>query len=53
MEKEKDIFFDYEYDGIRELDNSFFFWWVVMFYVIIVFVGVYLIYYYVMDYGVD
>ncbi|MBX2872529.1 MAG: c-type cytochrome [Saprospiraceae bacterium] len=53
MEKEKDILFDHEYDGIRELDNSLPPWWVAMFYVTIAFGGAYLIYYHATDYGVD
>lgn len=53
MEKEKDILFDHEYDGIRELDNSLPPWWVAMFYVTIAFAGAYLIYYHATDYGVD
>lgn len=52
VEKEQDVMFDYDYDGIKELDNSLLFWWVVMFYIIIVFVVVYMIYYYFIDVGV-
>lgn len=53
VEKEKDILFDHEYDGIRELDNSLPPWWVAMFYITIVFAVVYLGYYHVTGYGVD
>ncbi|MEZ5043024.1 MAG: cbb3-type cytochrome c oxidase N-terminal domain-containing protein [Saprospiraceae bacterium] len=53
MEKEKDILFDHEYDGIRELDNSLPPWWVAMFYLTILFAGVYLTYYHFTDYGVN
>lgn len=45
VEKEKDILFDHEYDGIRELDNSLPPWWVWMFYVTIIFAGIYMTYY--------
>lgn len=53
MEKEKDILFDHEYDGIRELDNSLPPWWVAMFYITIAFGVAYLGYFHVTDYGVD
>lgn len=53
MEKEKDILFEHEYDGIRELDNSLPPWWVAMFYITIVFAVAYLGYYHVAGYGVD
>ncbi len=45
VEKEKDILFDHEYDGIRELDNSLPPWWVAMFYITIAFAVVYMTYY--------
>ena len=51
LEKEKDILFDHEYDGIRELDNSLPPWWVAMFYITIAFAVVYWGYYHVFDYG--
>ncbi len=42
MEKEKEILFEHEYDGIRELDNVLPPWWVAMFYITIIFgVGYY------------
>lgn len=53
VEKEKDILFDHEYDGIRELDNSLPPWWVAMFYITIVFAVVYLGYYHLTGYGID
>jgi cytochrome c oxidase cbb3-type subunit 3 len=37
IEKEKDIMFDHDYDGIHELDNSLPPWWVAMFALTIVF----------------
>ncbi|MCB0595782.1 MAG: c-type cytochrome [Lewinellaceae bacterium] len=45
VEKEEDILFDHEYDGIRELDNVLPPWWVAMFYVTIAFGVVYYTYY--------
>ena len=51
LEKEKDILFDHEYDGIRELDNSLPPWWVAMFYITIAFAAIYWGYYHVFDYG--
>jgi cytochrome c oxidase cbb3-type subunit 3 len=45
VEKEKDILFDHEYDGIRELDNSLPPWWVYLFYITIIFAAVYMTYY--------
>lgn len=53
VEKEKDILFDHEYDGIRELDNSLPPWWVAMFYITIVFAVAYLGYFHFSGYGVD
>ncbi len=53
VEKEKDILFDHEYDGIRELDNSLPPWWVAMFYITIVFAVAYLGYFHISGYGVD
>ena len=51
IEKENDILFDHEYDGIRELDNSLPPWWVAMFYITIAFAVVYLGYYHFSSYG--
>lgn len=45
VEREKDIMFDHEFDGIRELDNSLPPWWVALFYITIAFAGVYMVYY--------
>ncbi len=45
VEKEQDILFEHEYDGIRELDNSLPPWWVAMFYITIGFGLIYYTYY--------
>lgn len=45
VEKEEDILFDHEYDGIRELDNVLPPWWVAMFYITIAFGVAYYTYY--------
>ncbi len=45
VEREKDILFDHEYDGIRELDNSLPPWWTAMFVVTIAFAAIYMTYY--------
>jgi cytochrome c oxidase cbb3-type subunit 3 len=45
VEKEDDIMFDHEFDGIRELDNNLPPWWVAMFYITIAFAVVYMGYY--------
>jgi len=53
IEKEKDIMFEHEYDGIRELDNSLPPWWVWMFYLSILFAGVYMTYYHFTGIGLS
>ena len=53
LDKEDEIMFDHEYDGIRELDNSLPPWWVWMFYATIFFAVVYLGYYHVLGYGMS
>lgn len=52
FEKEYDIMFDYNYDGICEFDNNLLLWWKYGFYVIILFVVIYFVYYYVIKIGV-
>ncbi len=51
IEKESDIMFGHEYDGIRELDNNLPPWWVYGFFVTIVFAFVYLVHYQVLHTG--
>ena len=51
VEKEEEILFDHNYDGIRELDNSLPPWWVAMFVITIAFAAVYIGYYHVSDAG--
>jgi uracil phosphoribosyltransferase len=53
QEKEHEIMFNHQYDGIRELDNSLPPWWMAMFYVTILFAGVYMVYYHVADIGIS
>ena len=53
VEKEKDIMFDHEYDGIRELDNSLPPWWVAMFYITIFIGVVYFTYYHITGTGMS
>ncbi len=45
VEREQDVLFDHDYDGIRELDNSLPPWWVALFYITIAFAAVYMSYY--------
>lgn len=45
VDREQDVLFDHEYDGIRELDNSLPPWWVALFYITIAFAAVYMSYY--------
>jgi cytochrome c oxidase cbb3-type subunit 3 len=47
IERENEILFDHEYDGIRELDNQLPPWWVYMFYATIVFAGIYMWFYHI------
>lgn len=47
IERENEIMFDHEYDGIRELDNQLPPWWVYMFYATIIFSFVYMWYYHI------
>lgn len=51
IEREDDILFDHDYDGIRELDNSLPPWWLYGFYLTIGIAIVYMVYYHVTDYG--
>ncbi len=53
VEKEKDIMFDHEFDGIRELDNRLPPWWVAMFYITIAFAVVYMTYYHFAGVGLS
>ncbi len=53
VEKEEDILFEHEYDGIRELDNSLPPWWVWMFYLSIGFAIVYMTYYHFAGIGLS
>ncbi len=47
IEKEEEILFDHEYDGIRELDNDLPPWWKYGFYLTIIFAFIYLVHYHV------
>jgi cytochrome c oxidase cbb3-type subunit III len=47
IERESEILFDHEYDGIRELDNQLPPWWVYMFYATIIFAFAYMWYYHI------
>lgn len=51
VEKEQDILFDHEFDGIRELDNRLPPWWVAMFLITVAFAGIYMVYYHVSGAG--
>jgi cytochrome c oxidase cbb3-type subunit III len=49
LEKEEEIIFHHEYDGIRELDNNLPPWWIYMFYATIIFAVIYMGYYHFSD----
>jgi cytochrome c oxidase cbb3-type subunit III len=51
IEKEEEIAFHHEYDGIRELDNNMPPWWVYLFYITIVFAVVYMGHYHIFKTG--
>ncbi len=51
VEREEEVMFDHEYDGIRELDNSLPPWWVALFYLTIIWGVAYLGYYHLLGYG--
>ena len=53
LEREDEILFDHDYDGIRELDNSLPPWWLYGFYLTIGIAIVYMVYYHVSDYGMS
>ncbi len=48
VEAEKEILFEHDYDGIRELDNRLPPWWLWLFYVTIIFSAVYFTYYHIL-----
>jgi cytochrome c oxidase cbb3-type subunit 3 len=45
IEREKDVLFDHDFDGIRELDNVLPPWWLALFYITIIWGLGYLVYY--------
>jgi cytochrome c oxidase cbb3-type subunit III len=47
LDKEEEIMFDHEYDGIRELDNNLPPWWKYGFYVTIIWSVIYVVHYHV------
>lgn len=51
IEKEEDLLFDHEYDGIRELDNNLPPWWKYGFYLTIVIAVVYLFHFHIFKTG--
>jgi cytochrome c oxidase cbb3-type subunit III len=51
IEKEEDIMFDHDYDGIKELDNNLPPWWKYGFYLTIIVAVIYLFNYHVMNTG--
>ncbi len=48
---EKEMTFDHDYDGIRELDNRMPPWWLYMFYISIAWSVIYFSYYHILDLG--
>jgi cytochrome c oxidase cbb3-type subunit 3 len=48
VEREHEIMFDHEYDGIRELDNNLPLWWKYGFYITILFSAIYLVRYHIL-----
>ncbi|MDX1477922.1 MAG: cbb3-type cytochrome c oxidase N-terminal domain-containing protein [Saprospiraceae bacterium] len=53
VHKEKEILFDHEYDGIRELDNSLPPWWLGLFYLTIIISAVYIYVEHFSDFGLS
>ncbi|HNQ12729.1 MAG TPA: cbb3-type cytochrome c oxidase N-terminal domain-containing protein [Bacteroidia bacterium] len=51
IDKESEIIFSHEYDGIRELDNSLPPWWLYMFYVTILTAFIYVFHYHILGTG--
>lgn len=51
IDQEKDIMFDHDYDGIRELDNNLPPWWKYGFYATILFAVVYLFHFHILNTG--
>ena len=49
--KERELLFDHDFDGIRELDNRLPPWWLYLFYITIAWAILYLLYYHVLDLG--
>lgn len=48
LEREQEIMFEHEYDGIRELDNNLPLWWKYGFYITIIFSAIYLVRYHIL-----
>ncbi len=53
LEREQDVLFDHDYDGIQELDNKLPPWWLALFYVSIAFAVVYIFYYHISGKGMS
>ncbi len=51
VEREKDVLFDHEFDGIQELDNKLPPWWLALFYITIGFAVIYMFYYHFLGIG--